>query len=556
MTKVPIGQTELGPLKLDITRLVDTRLLICANSGGGKSWLLRLLVERAAKHVQVIILDPEGEFASLREKVDLALVGAGGELATDLRSAALLARKLVELSIPAIVDLYDLKLADRRQYVRLFLEALMSVPRQMWHPLLVIIDEAHMFAPERSAGEAESTNAVIALMSQGRKRGFAGVLTTQRISKLHKDAAAETNNVVIGRTWLDNDQARAADLLGFNKATRVVLRDLPAGEFYAFGPALSSDGVVRFTSDQVSTTHPKAGQRHKLVIPQASKAIAEVVQQVGDLPAQAVQETKDLSAATRRITELEREMRARPVQVKPERVVERVEVSVFKDGEVARLESAIAQLASVGAVIQSAAGEVASAIRSHSARPALPVVMPRPVTVVAMPRRPAPTVDSDTALRSGERKMLQALAQRHPARYTRAQLGTLSGFTPRGGTFQTYFGVLKRHGYITETNGEVEITSEGLAVVGVDVPPAPTTTAEMLVMWRSRLRAGEVKMLDTLVESYPDGMSRSVLGELSGFTSSGGTFQTYLGVLRRNGLADVRGDVVSASPTLFLDGQP
>jgi hypothetical protein len=41
------------------------------------------------------------------------------------------------------------------------------------------------------AGEAESTEAVISLMSQGRKRGYTGIIATQRLSKLHKDAAAE-----------------------------------------------------------------------------------------------------------------------------------------------------------------------------------------------------------------------------------------------------------------------------------------------------------------------------------------------------------------------------
>lgn len=554
MTRITIGHTDSTALKLDLPRLFDTRMLIQANSGGGKSWLLRLLVERAAKHVQVIILDPEGEFATLREKVDLALVGSGGELATDLRSASLLARKLVELSIPAIIDLYDLKLPERRQYVRLFLEALMSVPRTHWHPLLIILDEAHLFAPERSAGEAESTDAVIALMSQGRKRGFAGILTTQRISKLHKDAAAEANNVVIGRTWLDNDQVRAGDLLGFGKEERLLLRKMAPGEFYAFGPALTADGVVRFHSDQVETTHPKAGQRHKLMVPQASAAIQDVVQQVGDLPAQAAQETKDLAAAQKRIAELERELRARPTQLVPEKVVERVEVPVLSGEAVARLEAAASQLAGLATALQTAAGEVAGGLRAFATRPV--VAAPRAPAVSAPIRTPAArpaATDSDTALRTGERKMLQALAQRHPARYTRAQLGTLSGFTPRGGTFQTYFGTLKRAGFIIETNGEVEITTEGLAYVGQDVPPAPATTAEMLAMWRARLRAGESKMLDTLVEVHPEGMSRSVLGQLSGFTASGGTFQTYLGVLRRNGLVEVRGDVVRASDTLFLD---
>jgi hypothetical protein len=71
-------------LDLDLPTLVDTRLLIQANSGGGKSWLLRLIAERAG--IQTIVLDNEGEFASLREAVDVLLVGARRR--TSCRSAA------------------------------------------------------------------------------------------------------------------------------------------------------------------------------------------------------------------------------------------------------------------------------------------------------------------------------------------------------------------------------------------------------------------------------------------------------------------------------------
>ena len=51
-----IGQIiESGKLELDLPTLVDTRLLIQANSGGGKSWQLRLIAERAG--IQTIVLD-------------------------------------------------------------------------------------------------------------------------------------------------------------------------------------------------------------------------------------------------------------------------------------------------------------------------------------------------------------------------------------------------------------------------------------------------------------------------------------------------------------------
>lgn len=87
-----LGNASGKPLSVDLLKLIDTRLLVQANSGGGKSWLLRLIAERVAGHVQLIILDPEGEFATLREKLELALVDGGAELSTDVRTAALLAR--------------------------------------------------------------------------------------------------------------------------------------------------------------------------------------------------------------------------------------------------------------------------------------------------------------------------------------------------------------------------------------------------------------------------------------------------------------------------------
>jgi hypothetical protein len=297
-----------GKLELDLPTLVDTRLLIQANSGGGKSWLLRLFAERAG--IQTIVLDNEGEFASLREAVDVLLVGASGELPANPRHAALLARRLLEYKVSAVVDLYELKLAERRRFVKLFLESLIHLPRDLWRPTLVILDEAHIYCPERGSGEAESTEAVVSLMSQGRKRGYAGIIATQRLSKLHKDAAAEANNVIIGRTWLDADQARAGDALGLSKADRLKRRDVGQGEFYAFGPALGQPGVVHFRSEQVGTTHPRPGQRHLLTAPAPSRAIRGVLGKFADLPQEAEDEIRGLDQARRRIVDLEREIKS------------------------------------------------------------------------------------------------------------------------------------------------------------------------------------------------------------------------------------------------------
>ncbi len=76
-------------------------------------------------------------------------------------------------------------------------------------------------------------------MCRGRKRGLAGVIATQRLAKLAKNVAAEASNFLMGRTFLDIDMARAADLLGMDRRQAEMFRDLQRGNFVALGPALS-----------------------------------------------------------------------------------------------------------------------------------------------------------------------------------------------------------------------------------------------------------------------------------------------------------------------------
>lgn len=53
-------------LKIDLPTFVDSRALICANSGGGKSYAVRKILEEASNNVLSIVLDVEGEFRTLR----------------------------------------------------------------------------------------------------------------------------------------------------------------------------------------------------------------------------------------------------------------------------------------------------------------------------------------------------------------------------------------------------------------------------------------------------------------------------------------------------------
>jgi uncharacterized protein len=128
VSKIVIGTANGHNVGFDIEELLVSRLLVQANSGGGKSFLLRRLLEQGFGKVQEIVIDPAGEFATLREKFGFVLVGEHGETPADVRSAGLVAEKLLELRASAVCDLYSLKPHERHVWVRLFLAAVMNAP--------------------------------------------------------------------------------------------------------------------------------------------------------------------------------------------------------------------------------------------------------------------------------------------------------------------------------------------------------------------------------------------------------------------------------------------
>ncbi|MBD8555804.1 ATP-binding protein [Rhizobium sp. CFBP 8762] len=238
---IDMGAAQGGvPATLDIEELLATRLLVQGNSGSGKSHLLRRLLEQSAPWVQQVVIDPEGDFVTLSDKFGHVVIE--GE-----RSDAELigiATRIRQHRVSCVLSLEGLDIEQQMRAAGAFLNGLFDADRDYWYPVLVVVDEAQMFAPSVSGDVSEdarklSLGAMTNLMCRGRKRGLAGVIATQRLAKLAKNVAAEASNFLMGRTFLDIDMARAADLLGMDRRTAEMFRDLKRGHFVALGPALS-----------------------------------------------------------------------------------------------------------------------------------------------------------------------------------------------------------------------------------------------------------------------------------------------------------------------------
>ena len=226
--------------KLDIEELLATRLLVQGNSGSGKSHLLRRLLEQSAPWVQQVIIDPEGDFVTLADKFG-HLVVDGERTEAELAG---IANRIRQHRVSCVLTLEGLDIEQQMRAAAAFLNGMFDADREFWYPVLVVVDEAQMFAPSVGGDVSEdsrkmSLGAMTNLMCRGRKRGLAGVIATQRLAKLAKNVAAEASNFLMGRTFLDIDMARAADLLGMDRRQAEMFRDLQRGNFVALGPALS-----------------------------------------------------------------------------------------------------------------------------------------------------------------------------------------------------------------------------------------------------------------------------------------------------------------------------
>src|SRR5690349_10495897 len=258
---IEMGQTTAGaPAAMDLEELLATRLLVQGNSGSGKSHLLRRLLEQSAPWVQQAIIDPEGDFVALAERFGHLVIDAEDHTERGLQVAGERARLH---RVSTVLNLEGLDVEQQMRGAAAFLNGMFDADREFWYPVLVVVDEAQLFAPA-VAGEVSdearktSLGAMTNLMCRGRKRGLAGVIATQRLAKLAKNVAAEASNFLMGRTFLDIDMARAADLLGMERRQAEQIRDLERGHFLALGPAISRRpvgvkiGAVRTSSSSGS----------------------------------------------------------------------------------------------------------------------------------------------------------------------------------------------------------------------------------------------------------------------------------------------------------------
>ncbi len=529
MKAIPIGKAGQKLVSFNISILMATRALIQSASGGGKSWLLRLIAEQAFKRkIQIIIVDKEGEFATLREKFGFVLVGKKGETPADPRSANKVAQKLRELRVSAVCDLSELHHQQRHEWLYHFIEGLLNCPKAFWHPCIVIIDEAHYYCPEVESRRIErrpaAKDAVIELTDQGRKRGLCPILATQRISKLDKNATAELLNVMVGPTFYHDDRERAAKEMGIPTRDKEFLSrilKLEPGEFFCVGRAISKE-VILVKVGGVETTHPDVSQRSRkffLKPPPPPEKVKALLPKLADLPKEAEVEAKTKEEMQRRIRELQVQLRQKEREVRQPPAAKVVHRTIQKGlgkravrqiarAEVAkRSEEIFAPLAGYLEAIEVAAADAEKNSRSLRS------------TLVGWRER-------SVNLRQAAKK-----AWRHLRRARKHITVKVSVQAP------------KEQATVGRLGWQPDFRTQPRPRPAQPIPVPATVAAGD----SKKIPPGAQRMVECAVQWHPNGLTKGQVAAHAKVKMRGGTYGTYLSMIRGRGLIEVKDGKIYAT---------
>jgi len=187
MDKLNIAKTleTNQDIQIDFKALASQRTFVCAMTRYGKSYTIRKSVEEMFGKVPIIIFDPEGEYASLREKYDFLIVGK--DIPFDVELAEYIAEKALEHNLSLIIDSSLVNSTyDEQEFARRFINKFMRLQTTAKKSYLIVIEEADELAPERGTFKSNSLQSVITLTKKGAKRGIGIILATQRPAFLSK----------------------------------------------------------------------------------------------------------------------------------------------------------------------------------------------------------------------------------------------------------------------------------------------------------------------------------------------------------------------------------
>jgi hypothetical protein len=596
---------------------------ILGKTGSGKTYTAKGLVEGILDDKRrLAVVDPTGAWWGLRSSADgkaagypvIVLGGQHGDAPLPPESGAACAELITRNHLQVVFDTGDMSVGERTRWFIGFAGHLFRLNRT---PIHVVIDEAHMFAPQSGGGAkididtGKMLHACNTLASGGRSRGVRLMLITQRPAKLHKDSLTCCDTLIAMRLIAPQDREAVKDWIdgcGDARKGKEVLDSLASlgrGEGWAWYPEgnyLERLAFPRIRTFDSSAT-PTDGEA-----PAAPKTLADI-----DLSAVNAALTAAVEEARANDPKL---LRAEVDRLRRELADEWASSKTMHAGElgraqerIAELEAKVASLASDSRMHVSIRGSIAHLltqaigltrdgesngidVRYICTSPNTPVPPPGSVPggeSCAEPPVPAengslarvragsagptprggagangsPAGGGNRATPAGDtrrtphERIIDAIAWWDSigvGRPTRVQVAVVAGYTASGGTFMRYVSSLSGEGKIVyPDSGTLELTRAGWDAARA--PDTPASLERLHAIALAVIDAPHRKIMHVLLRAGGRPVGRTEVAEQSGYEATGGTFMRYVSHLSGLGLVVYpRKTTVAAAPILFPEG--
>ncbi|MCC6426262.1 MAG: DUF853 family protein [Phycisphaerales bacterium] len=589
--------------------------------GSGKTNTATVLVEQLIPlGQQIVIVDPTDVWWGLRARRAAGtpafpipiMGGTRGDIpiAETPGLGIAIADAVLDTGLSMVISVRHLSKAAQRRVVTELLEQLYLRKANDRRPLLVVIDEASAFVPQRVSGEeARCVGAVRDIVRLGRGTGFGAMLIDQRPASVNKEVLTQVDMMIVHRVTSPQDRKAIEEWIehqaddGHLKEVLKSLGELKLGQGYVWSPVWANifakaQIAERATYDSSAT--PKLGKP----VPPPFEFLAVDIAPLRDRLKLSVEKAQqsDPKLMREEILRLKRELqeaKAKPAEYAPPIDIEdQIEKAVASAAAVVMpraatiiecLRQAIShaeqhhrflseraqRTTPVPQAGSSPAGEsyaeppVRAENGSNFGNGAVGSVRARDrgaITTAAAVNGTArgggtatstPPAKLDAELGASHLKILEALAWWAVVgiqKPSRAQVAGVAGYTPTGGTFNRYVTALVSACLVEyPESGFLSLTPGGASKAGK--PAKPPRLADLHARALDVLEAPHRKVLQVLLDGRGQPLGRTEVAERAGYEASGGTFNRYATHLVSMGMAVYpRKTAIAAAPWLFPSG--
>ncbi len=268
--EIDLGEIGDEPFECSMEKFITARTAVIGMSGSGKSHLIGVIAEELSENgASFVIIDPEGEYNSLKERYEVVWAGKDPEADVELNLSSVkkLAGAVIRQDARMILDTSDSKdIQEEFEVISGFLDRFYELETRSKRPILLIVEEADRFSPQFGG---ERMKKLLEISRRGRKRGIGLLIATQRPQMVDKNILSQCGNQLIGKLRNNND-LKAVDLFFSSKKRVKELPNLRLGEFYAMGEFNPASGLLkvkeRTTSSLGSTPRGRTGRKRKFSV--------------------------------------------------------------------------------------------------------------------------------------------------------------------------------------------------------------------------------------------------------------------------------------------------